>query len=132
MKPAFTSEADLDRRYKTKSFLASGGDYGCGAVVFEGDLVDDSAGVTKLFTDEWFYDLNEQHPNDVGTILVTGDVRVAGDIYVSDRLMCLVVLGTVKAKSLHVFETEVWIGGALDVATLVDRDHYVTVASRAR
>lgn len=36
--PLAMSEQELDRRYGTKSKLASGGDYGCGCLVFEGDL----------------------------------------------------------------------------------------------
>lgn len=129
MKPKLISEAELQKTYKTTTFLKSGGDYGCGAAVFEGDLVDNTKGTAAVLGDAWWQALNVAHPDDVGTVLVTGDLAADGDIYVCDRLMCLVVLGSVKAKSLRVFETEVWIGGTLE-AELHDRDEYVTVKTQ--
>lgn len=79
--PSFVSEKDLNKRFGTFGFLASGGRYGCGAVLFEGDLVDERGAL--LFSDEWFHDLNDQHPNDVGTVLVTGNVRSKRKLFVS-------------------------------------------------
>jgi hypothetical protein len=122
-KPTFVSERELHDRFHLARLLASGGRYGCGGALFEGDVVDDG----MLFYDEWFYALNEQHPNDVGIVVITGDVRAERALSVSDRLMCLVVLGSLDAPSLAVFETEVYIGGDLRVAELIDRDDQVTV-----
>lgn len=125
--PSFVSEKDLNKRFGTFGFLASGGRYGCGAVLFEGDLVDERGAL--LFSDEWFHDLNDQHPNDVGTVLVTGNVRSKRKLFVSDRLMCLIVLGSLKAPALSIFETETWVGGDL-VGSLTDRDDYLQVKGK--
>lgn len=130
LRPQLVSEADLDRRFQTSKLLASGGDYGCGAVVFEGDLEDEPGAL--LLSDEWFYTLNEQHPDDVGTVLVTGNLRSTRELFVSDRLMCLVVLGSLEAPALSIFETEVYVGGDLTVGSLVDRDGYLTVKGTRR
>ena len=123
--PSFVSEADLNERFNTSKLLASKGDYGCGAVVFQGDLEDEPGSL--LFDDHWFYALNTQHPDDVGTVLVTGNVRSKSELFVSDRLMCLVVLGSFEAPALSVFETEMYVGGDLTVGDLTDRDNYLTV-----
>lgn len=126
--PLLLSEVELDARYKTKGLLESGGDYGCGCALFDGDLDDDDG--EMLFCDEWFHRYNDRHPNDVGTILVTGNVRSKQAISVSDRLMCLVILGSLEAPALSVFETETYVGGNLTVGELTDRNHYLTVKGK--
>lgn len=123
--PTFISEAELHQNFDTDKLLESGGDYGCGCVVFDGNLEDEPGFL--LFDDIWFRKLNEQHPNNVGIVLVTGDVLSKQELFVSDRLMCLVVLGSLTAPSLAVFETEMYVGGDLAVKNLTDNDKYLTV-----
>jgi hypothetical protein len=125
MTPTFVTEADLDRRYRTRQLLSSGGNYGCDCAVFDGSL--DDAGDHALFSDEWLAELKGRHDGDIGTVLVTGDVTSKAALFVSDQLMCLVILGSVEAPVLAVFETEVNIGGDLRVGELRDADELVTV-----
>jgi hypothetical protein len=82
------SEDEIDRRYQTRSKLASGGDYALGCLVHEGDL----AHAGPLCLDDTHYRiLLGRQDGDIGTIVIDGDLRCAGHVRVSDRLMCLVV-----------------------------------------
>ncbi|MFY0542152.1 hypothetical protein [Nannocystis pusilla] len=126
LKPVVISEAELDRRHGTFARLASGGRYGCACAVYEGDLTVEG--------DAWFGDEHWSQlqlaaaPDDIGTIVVTGSLTVRGDLCVSDRLMCAIVLGDLVARELAIFETEFYVGGDLRVDRLRDRDEYLTVA----
>lgn len=122
--PTFLTERRLDERFGTAALLDSRGDYGCGCAVYDGAL-DDRNGV--LFDDDWFYG-HPPCPGDLGTVLVTGEVRSTRPIFVSDRLMCLVVLGDVVAPSLHLFATEMYVGGKLVVGALHDPDRLLKQA----
>lgn len=115
MTSRIVSEEELDRLYATRRRLRSGGDYGCDCLVIEGDVGD-----ARAFDDGAFRGLQKEFGPDLGTILVTGDVVTQSPIYVTDRLMCLVVLGSLSAPSLHVFDTEVLIGGRLSVGAPAD------------
>ena len=91
-------------------------------VVFDGD---------KKFTepvvlsDPFWRALNDA-VGDVGTVLFTGNVTCTGHASLSDRPMCLIVLGTFEAKQLSIFATEMLVGG-LEVGTVVDRDSMLKV-----
>jgi len=136
VKPMFLSEAELDERYGTKSKLASGGDYGCGCLVFEGDVSVDGG----WLGDAHFASLKGELPveelrarwghADIGTVVVTGNLRVRGDLAPSDRLMCLVVLGDLEARDVHIYETEVLVDGNAALRSLDDRDAYLTVRGK--
>jgi hypothetical protein len=117
------TEAELDRRYRTAARLASGGDYGLGCLVVAGD----PAGVLPVALDDEGIGQFFDEFGDVGTILIDGDVRSARHIVVSDRLMCLVVTGSLAAPRLSIFETEVLVCGDLDVGALRDHDDLLTV-----
>lgn len=116
------SEDELDGLYGTKARLASGGDYGCMCVVLEGDVTGEGA---KFCDDVHFRSLREEA--EVGTVVVTGNLTLTGDVTLSDRLFCLVVLGDVTAGSFTTFKTEVLVGGSLKSPTIVDRDEMITV-----
>jgi len=126
LKPIVLSEQELDRRHGTRARLASGGDYGCACAVYEGDVTID--GDHWLGDEHWSQLQLAAAPDDIGTIVVTGDLTVRGDIRVSDRLMCAVVLGDLVAGDLSIFETELYVGGDLRVVRLHDPDQYLTVA----
>ncbi len=129
MKPRIVSEEELDREFNVKARLASGGDYGCHCAVFDGD-VDLSAALA--FEDNWFYALNDAAtPHDIGTVVFTGNVRCK-DASVSDRLMCLIVLGNLTVDRLDVFATEMLVAGDLEVGALSDRDAHLTVLGARR
>jgi hypothetical protein len=121
------TEAALDQEFGIKAKLASGGDYGCMCVVFDGDVVFDEP---VALEDTYFYTLNRSVPGDVGTILFTGNVTCTGHASISDRLMCLIVLGDFRAPKLSVYETEMLVCGALEVGELQDRDGYLTALNR--
>ncbi|PZR05265.1 MAG: hypothetical protein DI536_32585 [Archangium gephyra] len=116
------SEDELDGLYGTKARLASGGDYGCMCVVLEGDVTGEGA---KFCDDAHFRALQEEA--DVGTVVVTGNLTLTGDVTLSDRLFCLVVLGDVTANVFTTSKTEVLVGGALKARTVVDADELITV-----
>ncbi len=118
------TEAALDQEFHVKAKLASGGNYGCMCVVFDGDVVLDAPVVLE---DTYFDKLDQGVKGDVGTILFTGNVTCTGDASISDRLMCLIVLGDFRAPRLLVFETEMLVCGKLEVGELQDRDGYLTV-----
>ena len=120
------SEDELDGLYGTKARLASGGDYGCMCVVLDGDVTGDGA---KFCDDSHFQALQEEA--DIGTVVVTGNLTLDGDVSLSDRLFCLVVLGDVTVNSFATFKTEVLIGGALKAATVVDADEMITIENGA-
>lgn len=126
MEPRVLSEDELDREFGTKAKLESGGNYGCKCLVFDGDF---EIGDAIALEDTFFYRWNDRF-GDVGTIVFTGSVRCAGEACVSDRLMCLVVLGDFVADTLSVFETEVLVAGDLKVRELKDRDEYLKVMGR--
>ena len=113
------TEAELDRRYRTATRLPSGGDYGLGCLIVPGaqPVALDDAGIGRLF-DEF---------GDIGTVLIDGDLRRGGHLLVSDRLMCLIVTGSLVAAGLSIFETEVLVGGDLQVGALRDHDDLLTV-----
>ncbi|MCY1062637.1 hypothetical protein [Nannocystis sp. SCPEA4] len=123
--PVVISEQELDRRHGTRARLASGGVYGCACAVYEGDLTVD--GDAWLGDEHWSQLQLAAAPQDIGTIAVTGNLIVRGELRVSDRLMCAVVLGDLVARALFIFETEFYVGGDLRVDRLQDRDDYLTV-----
>ena len=122
MTPVRVSEAELDRRFQTKTKLASRGNYGLHCLVFEGAL---SSPRPLWFDDSHFYELCGEH-EDVGTILIDGDVRCSR-MLVSDRLICLVITGDLVVDKLSIFETEVCVFGNVQVGELKDTDDYLTV-----
>jgi hypothetical protein len=128
LKPVVISEAELDRRHGTFARLASGGRYGCACAVYEGDVAVE--GDAWLGDEHWSQLQLAAAPDDIGTIVVTGSLTVRGDLCVSDRLMCAVVLGDLVARELAIFETEFYVGGDLRVERLRDRDEYLKVAGK--
>lgn len=118
----FISEDELDGLYGTKARLQSGGDYGCMCVVLEGDVTGEGA---KFCDDSHFRSLREEA--EVGTVVVTGNLTLTGDVSLSTRLFCLVVLGDVTVNALSTWNTEVLIGGSLKANTIVDADEMITV-----
>lgn len=116
------SEDELDGLYGTKSRLASSGDYGCMCVVLDGDVTGEGA---KFGDDAHLNSLREEA--NVGTIVVTGNLTLTGDVSLTTRLLCLVVLGDVTANSFTTRKTEVLVGGALKAKTVVDADEMITV-----
>lgn len=128
IRPLLISPEELDARHGTRARLASGGDYGCSCAVFEGDLVLDG---DHWLGDEHFSQLQiGAAPRDIGTVVVTGALTVRGDIQISDRLMCFIVLGDLVARALKIYETEVYVGGDLRLERLDDRDEYLKVEGR--
>ncbi len=124
--PLLLREDELDRRFQTRSKLASKGDYGLGCLVFEGDYIDETN--SYCFDDVHVRKLCDAYDGDIGTILIDGNVRCSGIVSVSDRLMCLVVMGNlVVTNLLAIFETEVLVCGNLEVHELDDRDSYLKV-----
>jgi hypothetical protein len=112
-------EAEANRRYGLATLLESGGNYGLHVVIIRGDIVEDD-----LFGDDsFFYGLGF---DDVGTVVIDGDVR-AREVNISDRLMCLVVRGSLVAERLLVHETELYVVGDLQVGWLRDVDDLITV-----
>lgn len=87
------SEDELDGLYGTKTRLASSGDYGLMCVVLDGDVNGEGA---KFCDDAHFNSLMEEA--EVGTVVVTGNLTLSGDVNLTSRLMCLVVLGDVTAN----------------------------------
>lgn len=133
LSPTFVSEAELDDRFNTKTLIKSGGNYGLHCAVFDGDLDDaddPTLGGGWFFCDEWIEALGQKHPKDIGTLLVTGNVRSTKALLISDRLTCLVVLGSVEAPALSVFETEMYVGTDVTVGELHDPDNYLTVKGK--
>ncbi len=120
------TEAALDQEFQIKAKLESGGNYGCMCVVFDGDVVFDEP---VALEDNYFSRLDDLVEGDVGTILFTGNVTCTGHASISDRLMCLIVLGDFRAPQLSVYETEMLVCGTLEVGELVDRDGYLTCRS---
>lgn len=122
--PRVITEDQLDQEFQVRSKLKSGGDYGCMCLVFEGDFVSNDP---VALEDNFFYGLNSDVDGDVGTIVFTGDVTCTGHACISDRLMCLIVLGDLSAEKLSIFETEVLVCGNLEVGELNDHDDYLNV-----
>jgi len=123
------TEAELDAELHLKAKLPSGGDYGCMCAVFDGDIVFEEP---IALDDTFFYAINEPAKGDVGTMVFTGNVICTGHASISDRLMCLVVLGDFRAPKLSVYGTEMLVCGNLDVFEVQDRDAYVTVLGTRR
>lgn len=121
--PRILTEAALDAEFHVKAKLASGGDYGCMCAVFDGDVVFDEP---VALEDTYFYRINDPVKGDIGTILFTGNVTCTGHASISDRLMCLIVLGDFRAPKLSLFETEMLVCGTVEVDQLEDRDGYLT------
>lgn len=94
--------------------------------MFDGDFESSDA----IALEDNFFHAWDGRFGDVGTIVFTGSVRCAGHACISDRLMCLVVLGNFTADKLSIFETEVLVGGDLEVRELEDRDDYLNVLGR--
>lgn len=118
------TEAALDQEFDVKAKLKSGGDYGCMCVVFDGDVIFDEP---IALEDHYFYRLTGGVKDDVGTILFTGNVTCTGHASISDRLMCLIVLGDFRAPRLSLFATEMLVCGTLEVGELADRGRRLTV-----
>ena len=132
------SEEELYSRIQTRKILKSGGDYGCGCLVFEGTVR-----VSKGWLDDTGFDkLHDALPEaelqarwghaDIGTIAVLGDLIVDGDLELSDRLMCLVVTGSLQAEHLNIHSTEVRVNGDLQARALRDHDNYLSVGGARR
>jgi hypothetical protein len=96
MQPRVLTETELDQQLGVKAKLASGGDYGCSCLVFDGDC----------------------------------ELIEAVALCLSDRLMCLIVIGDFSATKLSIFETEMLVCGNLAVGELVDRDSYLKVIGK--
>lgn len=132
------SEQELDARIQTRKILKSGGDYGCGCLVFEGTVrvsewwLDDT-GFAKLLDALPEAELQARWGHaDIGTVAILGDLIVDGDLELSDRLMCLVVTGSLQAKNLNIHETELRVNGDLQVRALHDHDEYLSVGGTRR
>lgn len=126
-KPKVLSEDELDERLGTKALLESGGDYGLNVLLFEGDLR-----FGKLGLDDDGVRALRGGVDDVGTIVIDGDLTCDGHLCVSDRLMCLVVTGDVKCQRLSLFETEMLVMGSLDARELKDHDEYLKVVGKRK
>jgi hypothetical protein len=125
VKPRIISEKELDQEFGVKAKLESRGGYGCHCAVFDGDF----ATSELAFEDEWFYSLNNLTSNDIGTVMVTGNVR-CDEASVSDRLMCLIVGGNLTAGTFAIFETEVLVCGDATINVLKDHDSYLKVLGK--
>ncbi|PCC67093.1 hypothetical protein SAMN02745121_07658 [Nannocystis exedens] len=75
VQPIVLSEAELDRRYGTSARLASGGRYGCACAVYEDSVTVDGDG--WLSDEHWSRLQLAAAPDDIGTIVVTGDLTCA-------------------------------------------------------
>ncbi len=119
------SEAELDQTFGTKKKLASGGDYGLNVVLLEGDH---HSGALGLDDDE--IAKLRAGVDDVGTLVIDGNLTSDGHLCVSDRLMCLVVTGNVSCARLSLFETEMLVMGSLEAKELRDPDEYLEVLGK--
>lgn len=112
-------EAEANRRYDLGQLHKWRGDLGLQVVVIRGDVVDDGV----FGDDSFFYGLGF---DDIGTVVIDGDVR-APEVNISDRLMWLVVRGSLVAERLLVHETNVSVQGDLRVGWLSDVNDLVSV-----
>lgn len=121
------SEEQLNELINTKNLLPSEGDYGLDCLYYKGDIaIEDD----WLF-DQSFYEITDQFPDaEIGTIAIQGNVKVHGDLQLSDRIFCLVITGNVETENYQTFETEVYIGGNLKAKTLRDNDALTTVKGK--
>ncbi|MBW1298467.1 hypothetical protein [Aquimarina litoralis] len=118
------TEEQLNELINTKKLLQSEGDYGLDCIYYEGDLELEG---DWLFDDN-FYNIADQFPDaEIGTIAIQGNVKVKGDLQLSDRLFCLIIIGNVEAENYQTFETEVYISGNLKAKTLRDNDSLTTI-----
>ena len=102
------TEAALDQEFEVKAKLKSGSDYGCMCVVFDGDVIFDEP---IALEDHYFYRLTGGVKDDVGTILFTGNVTCTAHASISDRLMCLIVLGDFRALASLCSRPRCWSAG---------------------
>lgn len=137
MNPTPITEGELDARYHTRSRLASGGNYGCGVLLYEGDLRVDEGWLASHALDA-FADARlaaeaaaRWGHGDLGTIAVAGDLDVRGALEITDRLHCLVVLGDLRATRLVIVETEVFVAGDV-IAEVDDPGEYLQAAGAVR
>ncbi|MFK7985338.1 MAG: hypothetical protein AB8I08_04840 [Sandaracinaceae bacterium] len=132
--PAPLTENELDARHQTKSRLKSGGDYGCLCAYFE-EAMEVDAGwladwphVCALFDADTRAQLTQDHGHaDIGTVCIAGDVTVRGEFAIPGQLMCLIVLGDLRADTIHINETEVFVAGTI-TGEVNDVNGYLTVA----
>jgi hypothetical protein len=125
-RPVFLNEDELDARLGTKAKLASSGNYGLGCLLFEGDMVRERG---MLLDDGHFEELRAGF-EEIGTFVIDGDLR-AEQIFISDRLFCLIVTGSLVADELSIFETETLVFKDLTVRMLRDHDRYLKVLGRS-
>ncbi|MBW2734041.1 MAG: hypothetical protein JRH20_16765 [Deltaproteobacteria bacterium] len=130
--PKLLTEQEADALYQTAEKLESDGDYGCHVLAFKASEPE-VASQPSWMCDEHFNALWEQFSpeEDIGTIVIDGDLVLSHEASISDRLMSLVVTGDLRATQLHIFETEVTVYGDLHVDVLTDHDDLVKVHGRS-
>lgn len=135
MLPTPLTEEELDARHHTRSLLASGGSYGCGVLLYEGDLTVDEGWLASHALDAFVDPALATEAaarwghGDVGTIAVAGDLTVRGALEITDRLHCLVV--RLRAARLVIVETEVFVAGDI-VAEVHDPGEYLQTTGAIR
>ncbi|MBL4635886.1 MAG: hypothetical protein JKY56_18645 [Kofleriaceae bacterium] len=129
--PELITESEANARFETKAKLVSHGELGCHVLVVPPQAPSNVPDCCWM-CDTHYFSLVERFGcgYDIGTIIIDGDLTLKREANISDRLMCLVVAGSLRASEFNIFETEVCIYGDLKLEVLSDYDDLLTVHGR--